>query len=251
MRVVREPDDDGLIPAHAGKTPHGPTSGRYSGAHPRSRGENPQRNVAKTCENGSSPLTRGKRLFGVLLHPRLRLIPAHAGKTDGWTWNVSRIAAHPRSRGENDEFVEGGACGEGSSPLTRGKHNSDCHCVVICGLIPAHAGKTQHQGMGDRRPGAHPRSRGENGRADNESRDLLGSSPLTRGKRTGFIVWGLECGLIPAHAGKTPHHHSDDRFARAHPRSRGENFGDLNVFCGVVGSSPLTRGKLGGSPATR
>ena len=50
---------------------------------------------------GSSPLTRGKHEATDLGRERPGLIPAHAGKTDGWTWNVSRIAAHPRSRGEN------------------------------------------------------------------------------------------------------------------------------------------------------
>ena len=50
-----------------------------------------------------------------------------------------------------------------------------------------------------------------------------GSSPLTRGKPD-FIRWTLMAYL-------------------AHPRSRGENFPDLDVATAVAGSSPLTRGK--------
>ena len=33
--------------------------------------------------------------------------------------------------------------------------------------------------------------------------DPEGSSPLTRGKRNKGVTFGLENGLIPAHAGKT------------------------------------------------
>ena len=50
----------GLIPAHAGKTP--PIRVRLipMGAHPRSRGENPDRQLRAGHGAGSSPLTRGK-----------------------------------------------------------------------------------------------------------------------------------------------------------------------------------------------
>ena len=51
----------GLIPAHAGKTCRSLTTRLPSGAHPRSRGENPRNTVACETMSGSSPLTRGKR----------------------------------------------------------------------------------------------------------------------------------------------------------------------------------------------
>ena len=70
-----------LIPAHAGKTISLDVGKGRRKAHPRSRGENPQRNVSQTCENGSSPLTRGKHLLRAIALAALRLIPAHAGKT--------------------------------------------------------------------------------------------------------------------------------------------------------------------------
>ena len=50
---------------------------------------------------------------------------------------------------------------------------------------------------------AHPRSRGENTEADEDSRALWGSSPLTRGKRYLALAKVPPEGLIPAHAGKT------------------------------------------------
>ena len=50
-------------------------------AHPRSRGENRAVGLVLHRGGGSSPLTRGKRFFGALVQNKVRLIPAHAGKT--------------------------------------------------------------------------------------------------------------------------------------------------------------------------
>ena len=49
--------------------------------------------------------------------------------------------------------------------------------------------------------------------------------------------------LIPAHAGKTSVQRAAMRVEGAHPRSRGENAEPKRDPLGVVGSSPLTRGK--------
>ena len=91
---------------------------------------------------GSSPLTRGKRV--VLRHhvDHAGLIPAHAGKTLMVRPIHSRTGAHPRSRGENSMASPSRRPRRGSSPLTRGKRvggETDCSAL---GLIPAHAGKT-------------------------------------------------------------------------------------------------------------
>ena len=51
-------------------------------------------------------------------------------------------------------------------------------------------------------------------------------------------------GLIPAHAGKTLSRLVMLLRARAHPRSRGENFEATDKTVDDEGSSPLTRGKL-------
>ena len=56
-----KPLDDGLIPAHAGKTLSVLVTGAVTWAHPRSRGENAAHPALKTTSTGSSPLTRGKR----------------------------------------------------------------------------------------------------------------------------------------------------------------------------------------------
>ena len=71
----------GLIPAHAGKTGTVPVCRSSSRAHPRSRGENHARKVAKPGDKGSSPLTRGKPSASARYSAAAGLIPAHAGKT--------------------------------------------------------------------------------------------------------------------------------------------------------------------------
>ena len=90
-----------LIPAHAGKTVFCRLRSTVSRAHPRSRGENIQGEDASHVRAGSSPLTRGKRVYRCEVWGLVRLIPAHAGKTQRAAPGSSRRTAHPRSRGEN------------------------------------------------------------------------------------------------------------------------------------------------------
>ena len=212
-----------LIPAHAGKT--WCSTGGLSGwwAHPRSRRENGRDPVEASQWVGSSPLTRGKPGFVARRRPRLRLIPAHAGKTRCLLRRLSRARAHPRSRGENDRDDINGATASGSSPLTRGKQALLVGQQDVAGLIPAHAGKTALVFYPRRCGPAHPRSRGENPKTRSDSFLDPGSSPLTRGKPDLHQVIAAKRRLIPAHAGKTfPQGRRRPRVA-AHPRSRGEN----------------------------
>ena len=192
-----------LIPAHAGKTFAATSYTTFSGAHPRSRGENGRWAVPVASALGSSPLTRGKPDTSALVGVRGRLIPAHAGKTGsryGCPWV---IWAHPRSRGENVGASSFGGQREGSSPLTRGKRSRSPAGQPHPRLIPAHAGKTPRSNGSPALMGAHPRSRGEN-----SAQSTRVMSPR----------W-----LIPAHAGKTLMTTLPVSVWRAHPRSRGEN----------------------------
>ena len=91
----------GLIPAHAGKTSSAPAHSSSNPAHPRSRGENTQENACLGEEQGSSPLTRGKRCRVCVGFRPVGLIPAHAGKTFRRRGSGPPPRAHPRSRGEN------------------------------------------------------------------------------------------------------------------------------------------------------
>ena len=110
------------------------------------------------------------------------------------------------------------------------------------GLIPAHAGSTNHGSFALPYPGAHPRSRGEHRSVRNWRTMAMGSSPLTRGARTNKVTIQFYAGLIPAHAGST---NSEDRPVAtysAHPRSRGEHHNLFAAHFVSLGSSPLTRG---------
>ena len=153
-----------------------------SGAHPRSRGENQGYYQAVTVDEGSSPLTRGKRVARPQHPTRRGLIPAHAGKTCPGSGRERDQQAHPRSRGENSVPSPRAWSGSGSSPLTRGKRNGTPAWTSGIRLIPAHAGKTPTAAntLPDAR--AHPRSRGENRRPLRPWPVRWGSSPLTRGK---------------------------------------------------------------------
>ena len=217
------PCHPGLIPAHAGKTRAARVAGRRSWAHPRSRGENAANIDCVKAEDGSSPLTRGKRAGRAAGSTASGLIPAHAGKT---RWTVRRGGcrrAHPRSRGENTRLRRTPLGRSGSSPLTRGKRRSWSLRSPAQGLIPAHAGKTRRFGGYAPHVAAHPRSRGENGLLASARGLVEGSSPLTRGKRLPHDAGDPRIRLIPAHAGKTPFPVPRQSRAAAHPRSRGEN----------------------------
>ena len=76
------------------------------------------------------------------MRERMRLIPAHAGKT--LLSQVSRLRrpAHPRACGENGHAELCSAARAGSSPRMRGKPLECILQLVEIGLIPAHAGKT-------------------------------------------------------------------------------------------------------------
>ena len=190
-----------------------------------------------------SPLTPGKPPPRAVRGADLRLIPAHAGKTNRDSILGPKVAAHPRSRGENHGLSPGKSARLGSSPLTRGKRVASSGFGGEVGLIPAHAGKTTGVRRADQGDGAHPRSRGENAILLGVPFTTAGSSPLTRGKPSSRCAAPLTVGLIPAHAGKTPQTHPGGRCSQAHPRSRGENPMDSDRYFQIGGSSPLTRGK--------
>ena len=196
-----------------------------------------------TPDEGSSPLTRGKHNGVGRDEPQLRLIPAHAGKTEERRRAGRSAGAHPRSRGENQTIRMASLASLGSSPLTRGKRWSRQGRGQATRLIPAHAGKTTTSTHDRKRSRAHPRSRGENLGCQRPHRAEVGSSPLTRGKQTGRDGGSRRTGLIPAHAGKTRARPAPGGGSRAHPRSRGENRRGGGLRVCLRGSSPLTRGK--------
>ena len=132
-----------LIPAHAGKTTGGHGGWGVVGLIPAHAGKTKTRPSTRRTRTGSSPLTRGKPLFGPFGLRAGGLIPAHAGKTSKSAASGSAPQAHPRSRGENAQSSPMPCIASGSSPLTRGKLIKSLSSSQSLRLIPAHAGKTQ------------------------------------------------------------------------------------------------------------
>ena len=171
--------------------------------------------------------------------------------------------AHPRAGGENLSVSAMKRQPPGSSPRGRGKLAHAYASNTPSRLIPARAGKTlslsfcvgtgraHPRSRGENGPcadsagrrGAHPRSRGENHTRAHPRYRVIGSSPLTRGKRPRAALTPQAGRLIPAHAGKTVCYCAAWTGRRAHPRSRGENSGKSADSSFALGSSPLTRGK--------
>ena len=113
--------DEGLIPAHTGKTKRVVRDPLPIGAHPRAYGENRCMPAFAVSFRGSSPRIRGKRVKRVTVYRRGGLIPAHTGKTEADGSAAMMVGAHPRAYGENDSHSPSSLRDLGSSPRIRGK----------------------------------------------------------------------------------------------------------------------------------
>ena len=174
---------------------------------------------------GSSPHTRGARFVRRDDILRLRIIPAYAGSTVIHLLSGNRRKDHPRIRGEHALSSILADDVRGSSPHTRGAPRSISFPWRGSGIIPAYAGSTRRVHRHRRPELHHPRIRGEHTSRPRATRTPSGSSPHTRGARSGPTGRAAAPGIIPAYAGST----SPSKSATA---SRS-------------GSSPHTRGALG------
>ena len=172
-------------------------------AHPRSRGDHGCRIGGRVGRGGSSPLARGPPRLELLNIPRLGLIPARAGTTPPMARLSPALRAHPRSRGDHLDFIVNTITGAGSSPLARGPLHRQDGLGHFRGLIPARAGTTYCRLHRRRRPGAHPRSRGDHCADACRLVCQIGSSPLARGPPEPTAEPSVKPGLIPARAGTT------------------------------------------------
>ena len=132
-----------IIPALAGNTEASVFVRRAALDHPRSRGEYRMRLILACCKLGSSPLSRGIRLFNMTVPLCLGIIPALAGNTNHRRPQSNRAWDHPRSRGEYSEWDERMIKALGSSPLSRGIPLKVSSSKCSFGIIPALAGNTR------------------------------------------------------------------------------------------------------------
>ena len=110
------------------------------------------------------------------------------------------------------------------------------------GIIPAYAGSTRRRGICRRRPGDHPRIRGEHMGFCLPHTSTPGSSPHTRGAPGRGRRGTGQRRIIPAYAGSTNFLGAPDSVASDHPRIRGEHQRGATYNEQIAGSSPHTRG---------
>ena len=155
---------------------------------------------------GSSPHTRGARYACNRYVDMAGIIPAYAGSTTPRRacrcsrWDHPRIRGehhHARARhhgrrgiipayaGSTTTLVPGTMADEGSSPHTRGAPGRRLALVLGVGIIPAYAGSTAECSGMSGQATDHPRIRGEHPGVNRNGRGPAGSSPHTRGARSG------------------------------------------------------------------
>ena len=185
-----------------------------------------------TCAQGSSPLARGLLSPGACRNPLLRIIPARAGFTKGFTMWFNYVTDHPRSRGVYLIPCHCHFSSFGSSPLARGLPGRQFLSVSVAGIIPARAGFTVPEVEHSPLEGDHPRSRGVYRNLPRPILPTHGSSPLARGLLPSSCLPPNVCRIIPARAGFTlPQgpggraRHGSSPLARGLHANRVENLG--------------------------
>ena len=113
-----------IIPAHAGQTSSLLPLSFLSTDHPRACGANYALDMEIPSGSGSSPRMRGKLSRGHCHSHALRIIPAHAGQTNGHPTRGTHPADHPRACGANQQAAKNHTEFCGSSPRMRGKRKA-------------------------------------------------------------------------------------------------------------------------------
>ena len=173
---------------------------------------------------------------------RRGLIPVCAGNTRAPRGCGVRLRAHPRMRGEHEWETDTERNYDGSSPHARGARRFQQIFSAVAGLIPACAGSTPWCRSRVTRREAHPRMHGEHLNTLMESRQRPGLSPHARGALPHRRPLRFDHRLIPACAGSTSDHPSQESAAAAHPRMRGEHDAVSWGLPWWWGSSPHARG---------
>ncbi len=172
-----------------------------------------------------------------------RIIPAHAGQTDGGYARSVAAADHPRACGANAIADEWDTAAAGSSPRMRGKRWRTPDLGRRWRIIPAHAGQTRSRTSGTRLRPDHPRACGANVGVHLTLAAVGGSSPRMRGKRGQRSYRPVPVRIIPAHAGQTSSMTGHGGGNTDHPRACGANPCGPTMSDHVYGSSPRMRGK--------
>ena len=191
--------------------------------HPRGCGENPVLHDFRAVSTGSPPRMRGKPAGSSPLVFRHGITPADAGKTGACCRYRTAKQDHPRGCGENCPYFEPVWGDKGSPPRMRGKPARMLLRLLMEGITPADAGKTNIVRYSVHGHEDHPRGCGENTRIRFAQLVKLGSPPRMRGKLFCSVIGCSACRITPADAGKTCYYFARKRNGWDHPRGCGEN----------------------------
>ena len=132
---------DGITPAHAGKSRRHTAPCSSTRDHPRACGEKHGQCVDSLRLQGSPPRMRGKDCAKMNAYGSFRITPAHAGKRHTTRKGTDKTWDHPRACGEKLLLFFGASSSAGSPPRMRGKAAIHRVAEFWPGITPAHAGK--------------------------------------------------------------------------------------------------------------
>ena len=171
----------GIIPAHAGLTGTEFVLRPAGRDHPRACGAHTEPDAPVRASAGSSPRMRGSRIQEIEGEQLAGIIPAHAGLTTRMLGAASARGDHPRACGAHTRTSSRHAREVGSSPRMRGSHVNPHARFSAVGIIPAHAGLTNHPPHQSQVSWDHPRACGAHQITTTLRRAAMGSSPRMRG----------------------------------------------------------------------
>ena len=120
-RAVQKPDDAGITPACAGRSPLVLAAVHVEEDHPRVCGEKQHLFFCLRVEAGSPPRVRGEAPFLMALPFRTRITPACAGRREQLRRGRRRKRDHPRVCGEKSDLAIYIVAYRGSPPRVRGE----------------------------------------------------------------------------------------------------------------------------------
>ena len=195
---------------------------------------------------GLSPRGRGNHRLHRADRPRLRSIPAWAGKPVPSRRPAGQVPVYPRVGGETLGMSRRPCCTPGLSPRGRGNRRDERAPGGLPGSIPAWAGKPQITAPRPPTRRVYPRVGGETMRGAAAIRSARGLSPRGRGNLLPAALGPQTSGSIPAWAGKPLAGVRPGASGRVYPRVGGETRGLPVLAHLALGLSPRGRGNRRG-----
>ena len=238
--------NQGITPAHAGKSFRRWRKKETARDHPRTCGEKQGQFRSLCASMGSPPHMRGKVDQLLQTNSRSGITPAHAGKRITQKTQTRTHWDHPRTCGEKYIFPIIPVAFGGSPPHMRGKGGTAVGRTDSNGITPAHAGKRERMNRKWKTARDHPRTCGEKAPCPHVKKEPQGSPPHMRGKVHQRRLREKRRRITPAHAGKRSCPPPGLCRRRAHPRTCGEKLAADVAEINNLGSPPHMRGKEAG-----